>query len=122
MLGEVYSPGWKATVGVEGLQHAEAFGWANRFTVPAGASGTVRISYAGEWIRIAWVVGGGALVAFVLAMAFAARMPKADGQGPPPLLHVKAERPLAPVPGSRVRVVAPTPRASAPGAPRQEAG
>jgi GT2 family glycosyltransferase len=122
VLGEVYSPGWKATIGVEGLQHAEAFGWANRFTVPAGASGTVRISYAGEWIRIAWVVGGGALLAFALAMAFAARMPKAEGQGPPPLLDVKAERPLTRVPSSRVRVVAPTPRAPAPDAPPQGRG
>jgi hypothetical protein len=113
VLGEVYSPGWKASVGVEGLQHAEAFGWANRFTVPAGASGAVRISYAGEWIRIAWVVGGGALIAFALAMAFAARMPKSEGQGPTPLLDVKAERPLARVPSSRVRVVAPTPRGTA---------
>jgi hypothetical protein len=120
VLGEVYSPGWKATVGFEGLQHAEAFGWANRFTVPPGASGTVRISYAGEWIRIAWVVGGGALIALALTMAFAARMPKAEGQGPPPLLHVEAERPLARVPSSRVRVVAPAPRAPAPDAPRQE--
>jgi GT2 family glycosyltransferase len=118
VLGEVYSPGWNATIGVESLQHGEAFGWANRFTVPPGASGTVRISYAGEWIRIAWVVGGGALIALALAMAFAARMPKADGKQPPPLLDVKAERPLARVPSSRVRVVAPTPRAPAPDAPR----
>ena len=119
MLGEVYSPGWKATVGVEGLQHAEAFGWANRFTVPAGASGTVRISYAGEWIRIAWVVGGGALIALALVMAFAARMPKAESQGPPPLLPLRAERPVPRVPSSRVRVVAPTPRAPAPDSPRR---
>ena len=85
--------------------------------MPPGASGTVRISYAGEWIRIAWVVGGGALIALALAMAFAARMPKAEGK-PPPLLDVKAERPLARVPSSRVRVVAPAPRAPAPDAPR----
>jgi hypothetical protein len=125
VLGEVYSPGWKATLGVEGLRHAQAFGWSNRFTVPPGASGTVRISYAGEWIRIAWVVGGGALIALALIMAFAARRPKAEGQGPPPLLQVKAERPLARGPSSRVRVVAPAPRAPAPrtqaaDAPRRE--
>src|SRR5207302_57245 len=62
VLGEVYSPGWQATVGVQDLQHAPVFGWANGFTVPAGVSGTLRIGYSGEWIRIVWVIVGGVLV------------------------------------------------------------
>jgi GT2 family glycosyltransferase len=121
VLGEAYSPGWKASVGLEGLSHARAFGWSNRFTVPAGASGRVRISYAGEWIRIVWVVAGAALIALALAMAFAARMPKAEGQGPPPLPLAK-DLPPPRVPSSRVRVVAPTARTPAPGGPRRKGG
>lgn len=113
VLGEANSPGWKATLGVQGLAHGQAFGWSNRFTVPARASGRVRISYAGEWIRIAWVVAGAALIALALAMAFAARMPKPEGQGPPSFPRAK-DLPPARVPGSRVRVVAPQPRTPAP--------
>ena len=122
VLGEVYSPGWQATVGVQGLQHAPVFGWANGFTVPAGVSGTLRIGYSGEWIRIVWVIVGGVLVALALVMAFSARMPKAEGQAPPPLLPPKVERPYARPPTSRVRVIARPPRAPAPDGPRQERG
>ena len=117
ILGEVYSPGWNATVGVQGLQHAPVFGWANGFTVPAGVAGTIRIGYSGEWIRIVWVIVGGVLVALALVMAFAARIPKAQSQAPPPLLPPRAERPYARPPSSRVRVIAPTPETPGPRTP-----
>jgi GT2 family glycosyltransferase len=122
VLGEVYSPGWQATVGVQGLRHAPVFGWANGFTVPAGVAGTLRIGYSGEWIRIVWVIVGGVLVALALVMAFSARMPKAESQAPPPLLPPRVERPYARPPSSRVRVIARAPRAPAPDGPRQEPG
>jgi hypothetical protein len=122
VLGEVYSPGWQATVGVQGLRHAPVFGWANGFTVPAGVAGTLRIGYSGEWVRIVWVIVGGVLVALGLVMAFSARMPKAESQAPPPLLPPRVERPYARPPSSRVRVIARAPRAPAPDGPRQEPG
>src|SRR5439155_14926499 len=52
LLAEAFSPGWHASVGGKPLQHGQAFGWANRFTVPAGVTGTVRIDHAGEWVRL----------------------------------------------------------------------
>jgi len=81
-----------------------SFGWSNGFTVPAGVSGVVRISYSGEWMRIAWVLAGGALLALASAMAFAARMPTTKEPGPLPPPPARTERPPA-LAGSRVRIV-----------------
>jgi hypothetical protein len=120
VLGEVYSPGWQASVGVQDLRHAPIFGWANGFTVPAGVAGTLRIGYAGEWIRIVWVIVGGVLVVLGLVMAFSARMPKAQSQAPPPLLPPRVERPYVRPPSSRVRVITPTSGAQGTDGSRQE--
>ncbi len=104
LLGEAYSPEWHAVAGVQALQHVRSFGWSNGFTVPAGVSGVVRISYSGEWMRIAWVLAGGALLALASAMAFAARMPTTKEPGPLPPPPARTERPPA-LAGSRVRIV-----------------
>jgi len=56
LLGENFSPAWRATVGGQKLVHEEAFGWANRFELPRNARGQVRIVFTGRWIRLAWLL------------------------------------------------------------------
>lgn len=69
LLSYNYNSGWRASVGSRRLERARAFGWANRFLLGTGAGGTIKIYYAGDWIRAAWLVLQVVLLATVLAMA-----------------------------------------------------
>ena len=73
LLGDNYNRGWKATVGRRSLEQEKAFGWANRFVLPANAAGTVRIRFSGGRLHLAGLV----IQFLALTMAFAvARGPR----------------------------------------------
>jgi GT2 family glycosyltransferase len=115
LLAEAYSAGWRASIGGRVLAHGTAFGWANRFAVPAGATGTVQIDFRGEWKRLVWVLLEAAALALAIAMAVAARAPRTGEEGPvggpppaptrpPPGPLAGAVRPAALPAGTRRRV------------------
>lgn len=67
LVGDNYHPGWRAWVAGVELRHAEAFGFSNRFDLPAGAAGELRVFYGRRWTRGLWLV----LQTFVVGMALA---------------------------------------------------
>ena len=65
ILGDNYASGWRARVAGRRLGHSEAFGWANRFNLPADAKGEVVVSYGRRWFRAVWLL----VHAFILLVA-----------------------------------------------------
>ncbi|MFF7184197.1 alpha-(1-_3)-arabinofuranosyltransferase [Streptomyces sp. NPDC008222] len=87
---ENYNKGWEATLNGRKLTPLRLDGWQQGWRIPAGAGGTVKLSYAPSTTYQAGLIGGGAGVA---ALAFFTlwrrRSPNPDG-------------PSAPVPGAGV--------------------
>ncbi|MBW3589286.1 MAG: glycosyltransferase [Actinobacteria bacterium] len=69
LLGDNFAKGWRARVDGRRLGHSEAFGWANRFNLPADAEGTVVVTYARRWVRILWLLAHGLILLIAIAMA-----------------------------------------------------
>jgi GT2 family glycosyltransferase len=68
LLGDNFNSGWKAWVGPTPLSHTKAFGWTNRFDLPADALGEVTVSYRRQWSRRLWLLLQASLLALVVAM------------------------------------------------------
>ncbi|MGH2767932.1 MAG: hypothetical protein ACRDIF_03130, partial [Actinomycetota bacterium] len=83
LLGDNYSPAWRARVGGRRLAHSRAFGWSNRFEVPSDAVGEVSIRYGRSWLRAGWLLLQAALLAFGLAMARSPRRSLSPAEAPP---------------------------------------
>lgn len=73
LLGENFSRWWRASVDGERLEHAQAFGWANRFELPGNARGEIYIRFAGRWLRIAWLLVQGLVILVVAGAAWGGR-------------------------------------------------
>lgn len=69
LLGDNHNRGWRAAVGDTRLEQTEAFGWSNRFRLPADASGEIRVYFAQHWIRFLWLVVQVIALLAVMAMA-----------------------------------------------------
>lgn len=67
LLGDNYNSAWKARVGGENLNHAMAFGWANRFALPDDARGEIVVFFSRRWLRFGWLV----LQAFLILLSIA---------------------------------------------------
>jgi GT2 family glycosyltransferase len=103
LIGEAYSTAWRASMAGQPLPHARSFGWANRFVIPAGATGPVLVDYSGEWIRVLWVALEAGLVLFALAMATVVRVPRLVSAAPPQRLAPTRRRIREPVGASTGR-------------------
>lgn len=69
LLADNYSGGWEASIGGKELSHGRAFGWANRFRVPATALGEIRLRYRGRLMRAFWLAVQAGVVAVALSAA-----------------------------------------------------
>jgi len=73
LLAENFNKGWHAKVGSKSLKHTTAFGWANRFLLPAQGAGQVRIYFSGKWLRLAWLFGEFMILLVAIGAAGAGR-------------------------------------------------
>ncbi|WP_055489881.1 alpha-(1-_3)-arabinofuranosyltransferase [Streptomyces sp. TP-A0356] len=82
---ENYNKGWEATLNGRKLTPVRLDGWQQGWRIPAGAGGTVKLSYAPATTYQAGLIGGGAAVA-VLAffVLWRRRSPNPDGPSPMP--------------------------------------
>jgi arabinofuranan 3-O-arabinosyltransferase len=82
---ENYNKGWEATLGGKRLTPVRLDGWQQGWRIPAGAGGTVKLSYAPATTYETGLIGGGAAVA-VLAffVVWRRRSPNPDEPSPVP--------------------------------------
>jgi len=78
LLAQNFNTAWRARVGEQRLEHAEAFGWSNRFELPASAKGEVRITFGRRWIRVLWLA---AQLLLILTAAAAATGIRSEVRG-----------------------------------------
>ncbi|MGQ0679197.1 MAG: glycosyltransferase family 2 protein [Actinomycetota bacterium] len=69
LLGDNHNKAWKATLGGERLKHFQAVGWANRFDLPEGARGELKITFGGNWVRLLWLAVQVVVLLAVITMA-----------------------------------------------------
>ncbi len=82
---ENYNDGWEATLNGRKLTPVRLDGWQQGWRVPAGAGGTVKLSYAPSTTYEAGLIGGGAGVAALVGLAlWRRRAPNADEPQPLP--------------------------------------
>ncbi|MGW5258638.1 alpha-(1-_3)-arabinofuranosyltransferase domain-containing protein [Streptomyces sp. NPDC004012] len=87
---ENYNKGWEATLNGKKLTPVRLDGWQQGWRIPAGAGGTVKLSYAPSTTYQAGLIGGGVGVAALASFTlWRRRSPNPDG-------------PSAPVPGPGV--------------------
>ncbi|MFJ7899238.1 alpha-(1-_3)-arabinofuranosyltransferase family protein [Streptomyces sp. NPDC096198] len=79
---ENYNKGWKATLNGRKLTPVRLDGWQQGWRIPAGAGGTVTLSYGPTTAYRAGLIGGGAAVAVLVFLALGRRRP-ASPEGPP---------------------------------------
>jgi arabinofuranan 3-O-arabinosyltransferase len=84
---ENYNDGWKATLNGKELSPVRLDGWQQAWRVPAGAGGTIKLSYTPATTYEAGLIGSGAAAAVLLALVIWRRHePNPDEpQSPPPL-------------------------------------
>lgn len=89
-VAQNYNTGWKASLDGRPLTAVRLDGWEQAWIVPAGAGGTVDMSYpADTWYRIALLVGGLLVAALaVLALVRRGRRGKPPAPERPPLPRV----------------------------------
>ncbi|MEU6216478.1 alpha-(1-_3)-arabinofuranosyltransferase [Streptomyces sp. NPDC047022] len=82
---ENYNEGWQATLNGRKLTPVRLDGWQQGWRIPAGAGGTVELSYGPATTYEAGLIGGGAAIA-VLAffVVWRRRSPNPDGASPAP--------------------------------------
>ncbi|MFI8187657.1 alpha-(1-_3)-arabinofuranosyltransferase family protein [Streptomyces sp. NPDC085946] len=93
---ENHNEGWRATLDGEELTPVRLDGWQQGWLVPAGAGGTVKLSYGPATTYEAGLIGSGAGVAVLAGLALWRR--RAPGPGAP--------QPVPPPPGPWLGVVA----------------
>ncbi|MGW7045438.1 alpha-(1-_3)-arabinofuranosyltransferase domain-containing protein [Streptomyces avermitilis] len=82
---ENYNDGWEATLNGKKLTPVRLDGWQQGWRVPAGAGGTVKLSYAPSTTYEAGLIGGGVGVAALVGLAlWRRRAPNADEPQPLP--------------------------------------
>ncbi|MEV0483419.1 alpha-(1-_3)-arabinofuranosyltransferase family protein [Streptomyces sp. NPDC050508] len=82
---ENYNTGWKATLNGKELTSVRLDGWQQGWRVPAGAGGTIKLSYGPATTYEAGLIGSGAALAVLLALVLWRRHdPNPDEPQPPP--------------------------------------
>ncbi|MFI9610676.1 alpha-(1-_3)-arabinofuranosyltransferase family protein [Streptomyces sp. NPDC052023] len=82
---ENYNDGWRATLNGEELTPVRLDGWQQGWRVPAGAGGTIRLSYEPATTYEAGLIGGGVgLAALVGLVVWRRRAPNPDAPQPVP--------------------------------------
>jgi arabinofuranan 3-O-arabinosyltransferase len=82
---ENYNTGWKATLNGKELTSVRLDGWQQGWRIPAGAGGTIKLSYGPATTYEAGLIGSAAALAILLALAFWRRHdPNPDEPQPPP--------------------------------------
>ncbi|MFF9805745.1 alpha-(1-_3)-arabinofuranosyltransferase family protein [Streptomyces coeruleorubidus] len=84
---ENHNDGWKATLNGKELTPLRLDGWQQGWRIPAGAGGTVKLSYAPATTYDAGLIGSGAGIAVLLGLAlWRRRAPSPDAPQPAPPL------------------------------------
>ncbi|MFJ5307570.1 alpha-(1-_3)-arabinofuranosyltransferase family protein [Streptomyces sp. NPDC088350] len=84
---ENYNNGWKATLNGKELTSVRLDGWQQGWRIPAGAGGTVKLSYEPATTYKAGLIGSGAALVILLALVIWRRdEPNSDEVQPPPPL------------------------------------
>lgn len=82
---ENVNDGWKATLNGKELRSVRLDGWQQGWLVPAGAGGTLKLSYEPSTAYEAGLIGGGVGVLALVALVFVRRRdPNPDGPGVAP--------------------------------------
>jgi arabinofuranan 3-O-arabinosyltransferase len=83
VVHENLNAGWRATLGGRVLSPVRIDGWQQGWIVPAGPSGTVRLTFVPNGPYRVSLVGGAVLLLWVAAMAFGSRGRLVPASGPP---------------------------------------
>ncbi|WP_151483118.1 alpha-(1-_3)-arabinofuranosyltransferase domain-containing protein [Streptomyces albicerus] len=82
---ENFNDGWKATLNGRELNPVRLDGWQQGWRIPAGAGGTVKLSYEPSGLYEAGLIGGGvAVLALAGLVLFRRRSPNVDEPSPVP--------------------------------------